>query len=147
MRIIKASSQELERLQLIYDTGTDIEIFGKGWHIVHKWPGKSITLDGALTGMEYTNNMPMVATVTDIDTPTGTKLLGIGVSAYDDSSEQDESLANTNVFICEIDERSKQLGGTKSLLTDSGKIPIDLEDGRLPYTYIHKPTTEEPETK
>ena len=101
----------------------------------------------SLTGMKSTNNMPMVASMTSIDTPTGTKLLGIRVSDYDDSPEQDESLANPNVFVCDIDERSKQLGGTKSLLTDSGKIPIDLEDGRLPYTYIHKPTTEEPETK
>ena len=42
-----------------------------------------------LTGMEYTNNMPMVAAVTSIDTPTGTKLLGIGVSVYNDSTEQD----------------------------------------------------------
>ena len=97
--------------------------------------------------MESTKNLPMVAAVTAIDTPMGTKILGLGVSAYDDSPEQDKYLANPNMFVCDIDERSKQLGGTKSLLTDSGKIPIDLEDGRLPYTYIHKPTTEEPETK
>ena len=97
--------------------------------------------------MKFTNNMPMVASVTSIYTPTGTKLLGIGVSDYDDSPEQDESLANINVFVCDIDERSKQLGGTQSLLTDSGEIPIDLEDGRIPYTNIREPTTEEPETR
>ena len=89
----------------------------------------------------------MVAAVTAIDIPTGTKLLGLGVTAYDDSPEQDESLANTNVFVCDIDELSKQRGGIQSLLTDYGEIPIDLEEGRLPYTYIRKPTTEEIETK
>ena len=89
----------------------------------------------------------MVAAVTDIDTPTGTKLLGLGVSAYDDSPEQDESLANPNVFICDINECSKQRGGRQSLLTDSGDIPIDLDEGRLPYTYIREPTTEDLETK
>ena len=51
LRSVKAFSQEIELLRLIYDTGTDIEVVGKGWHIVQKWPGKSITLDGALTGM------------------------------------------------------------------------------------------------
>ena len=30
LRSVKASSQELERLRLIYDTGTDIEVVGKG---------------------------------------------------------------------------------------------------------------------
>ena len=97
--------------------------------------------------MESTKNLPMVAAVTDFDTTTGTKLLGLLVSAYDDSPEQDESLANPNVFVCDIDERSKQRGGRQSLLADLGEIPIDLEEGRLPYTYIHKPTTEELETK
>ena len=97
--------------------------------------------------MKSTNNMPMVASVTSIDTPTGTKILGIGVSDYDDSPDHDEYLATPNVFVCDIDERSKQLGGRQSLLTDSGEIPIDLEDGRLPYTYIREPTTEELETK
>ena len=43
----------------------------------------------------------MVAAVTDIDTPTGTKLMGLGVSTYDDSPEQDGSLANPNVFVCD----------------------------------------------
>ena len=89
----------------------------------------------------------MVAAVTDIDTPTGTNLLGLGVSAYDDSPEQDESLANPNVFVCDIGERSKHRVGRQSLLTDSGEIPINIEEGRLPYTYILEPTTEELETK
>ena len=39
--------------------------------------------------MEYTKNMPMVAAVTSIDTPTGTKLLSIGVSDYDDIPKQE----------------------------------------------------------
>ena len=39
--------------------------------------------------MESTKNLPMVAAVTAIDTPMSTKLLGIGVSAYDGSPEQD----------------------------------------------------------
>ena len=95
LRSVKAYSQEIERLRLIYDTETDIEVVRRGWHIFHKWPGKSITLDGALTGMESTKNLPMVAAVTAIDTPTGTKLLGLGVSAYDDSPEQDESLLSS----------------------------------------------------
>ena len=60
----------------------------------------------------------MVASVTAIDIPTGTKLLDIGVSAYDDSPEQEKSLANPNVFVCDIGERSKQHGGRQSLLTD-----------------------------
>ena len=76
----------------------------------------------------------MVTDVTAIDTPTGTKLLGLRVSAYDDSPEQDESLANPNVFVCDIDESYKQRGGRQSLLTDSGEIPIDLEEERIPYT-------------
>ena len=97
--------------------------------------------------MESTKNMPMVATMRAIDTPTGTRLLGLGVSAYNNSPEQDESLANPNVFVYDIDERSKQRGGRQSLLTDSGEIPIDIEEGRLPYTYIREPTTEELETK
>ena len=89
----------------------------------------------------------MVAAVTAIDTPTGTGLLGLGVSAYDDSPEQDKSLANPNVFVCDIDERPKQRGVRQSLFTNSGEIPIDLEKGRLPYPYIRKPTTEELKTK
>ena len=79
---VKAYRQEIERLQLVYSTGTDIEVVGRGWHIVHKWPVKSITLDGALTGMESTKNLPMVAAVTAIDPPTGTNLLGLVVSVY-----------------------------------------------------------------
>ena len=89
----------------------------------------------------------MVAAVTAIDTPTGINLLGIWVSDYDDSPEQVKSLANPNVFVCDIDECSKQRGGRQSLLTNSGEIPIDLEEGRLPYTYIRKPTTEDIKTK
>ena len=89
----------------------------------------------------------MVAAVTAIDTPTGSKLLGLCVSAYDDSPEQDESLANLNVFVCDMDERSKKRGVRQSLLTNSWEIPIDLEEGVLPYTYIHEQTTEELKTK
>ena len=51
------------------------------------------------------------------------------------------------MFVCDINERSKQHGGRQSLLTDSWKIPIDLEEGRLPYTYIPKIATEELKTK
>ena len=68
----------------------------------------------------------MVAAVTDIDTSTGTKLLGLEVSSYDDSPDQDESSDNPNVFVCNIYERSKHRGGRQSLLTNSGKIPIYL---------------------
>ena len=68
----------------------------------------------------------MVAAVTAIDTPIGTKLMVIGVSAYDDIPEQDEYLANPNVFVYDIDECSKQRGGRQSLLIKSGEIPIDL---------------------
>ena len=57
--------------------------------------------------MESTKNLPMVAAVTAIDTPTGTKVLGLGVSAYNDSPDQDESLANPNMFVCNIDEGYK----------------------------------------
>ena len=39
--------------------------------------------------MEYTKNMPMIAAVTAIDTPTGTKLMGLRVISYDDSPDQD----------------------------------------------------------
>ena len=53
----------------------------------------------------------MFAAVTAVDTPTGTKLLGLGVSAYNDSPDQDESLANHNVFFCNIDENSKHCSG------------------------------------
>ena len=89
----------------------------------------------------------MVAAVIDIYTPTGTNLLGLGVSAYNDSPEKDESLANPNVFVCNIDERFKHRGCRQSLLTGSGEIPINLEEGRLTYTYIHEATTKELETK
>ena len=68
----------------------------------------------------------MVAAVTDIETPTVTKLLGLGVSAYNDSPDKYESLANTNVFVCKIDKRSKHSGGRQPLLTDSGEIPINI---------------------
>ena len=51
MRSIKASIPEKEQQWIIYDTGTDCEVVGKGWHIYHKWNGKSIKLDGALAGM------------------------------------------------------------------------------------------------
>ena len=105
MRSVKAYIQEIERLRLIYDTRTDIEVVGRGYHIFNKWPGKSITLEGALTSMESTKNLPMVAAVTAIDTPAGTRILGLGVRAYDDSPGQDESLGNPNVFVCDIDER------------------------------------------
>ena len=77
--------------------------------------------------MESTKNLSMVTTVTAIDTPPGTKLLGLGLSAYDDSPDQDESLADPNVFVCNINERSKHRGGRQSLLTDSGEIPIYLQ--------------------
>ena len=87
---------------------------------------KYITLGIDLTGMESTKNLPMVAAVTAIDIPTGTKLLVLGVSAYNDSPEQDEYLANPNVFVCVINDRYKQHSGRQSLLTDSGEIPIDL---------------------
>ena len=80
MRINKASNPEMERQRLIYNTGTDCEVFEKVWHIYHRWNGNSITLDGALAGMESTKDLPMVAAVTAIDTPTGTKLLGLIVS-------------------------------------------------------------------
>ena len=39
LRSVKAYSQEIEELWLIYDTGTDIGVVGRGWNIVHKWPG------------------------------------------------------------------------------------------------------------
>ena len=68
----------------------------------------------------------MVAAVKAIDTPTGTKLLGLGVSAYDDSPDQYESLANLNVFVCNSDELSKHRSGRQSLLINSGEIPIDI---------------------
>ena len=35
--------------------------------------------------MESTTNLPMVAAVTAIDTPTGTNLLRLGASGYNDS--------------------------------------------------------------
>ena len=41
---------------------------------------------------EIYKNLPMVAAVTAIDTHTGTKLLGLRVSAYDDIYEHDASL-------------------------------------------------------
>ena len=77
--------------------------------------------------------MPMVAAVTAIDTPTGTNVLVLGGSSYDDSLDKDESLANPNVFVCDIVECSKYLSGRQSLLTNSGEIPIDLGEERLPY--------------
>ena len=58
--------------------------------------------------METVQNLPMVAAVTATDTPSGTHLLGIGVGAYDERPEQDESLLNPNVICYNIDERSKQ---------------------------------------
>ena len=65
--------------------------------------------------MESTNNPPMVTAVTAIDTPTGTKLLGLGVSDYDDSPEQNGYLANTNLFVCDINDRPKQRGVRQSI--------------------------------
>ena len=88
----------------------------------------------------------MVFAVTAIDTPTGTKLLGLGVSAYNDSHEQDEPIANPNVFVCNIDEHPKHRGGRQSLLNDNREIPIYLEEERMPYTYVHEPTTEKIQT-
>ena len=96
--------------------------------------------------MQSTKNLTMVAAVTAIDTPTGTTLLGLGVSDYSDIPDQDESLANPNVFVCNIDERSKHHGGRQSLLNNSGEIPINLEEERLSYTYIRDPSTEEIQT-
>ena len=86
---VKVSRPEKERQRLIYNTGTNCEVVGKGCHIYHQWNVKSITLDGYLAGMESTNNLPMVATMTAIDTPMGTKILSLGVSAYNDSIDQD----------------------------------------------------------
>ena len=126
MRIYKASRPEKERQKLKYNTETNCEVIGKGGHIYHQWNGKSNTLDGALAGMESENNLPMVEAMTATDTPTGTKLLDIRVSAYDDSPDQDEFLANPNVFDCNINERSKHRDGRQSLLTDSGGLPIYL---------------------
>ena len=60
--------------------------------------------------MESTKNLLVVAAVTAIATPTGTNLLGIGVSAYDDSPDQDESLVNPNTFF-NINEHYKHRGG------------------------------------
>ena len=70
----------------------------------------------------------MVANVTAIDTHMGTNLLVLGVIAYDDSPDQDESLANPNVCVCNIDDRYKHRGGRQSLLTDYGEISIDIEE-------------------
>ena len=96
--------------------------------------------------MEFTKNLPMFAAVTSIDTPTGTKILGLGVSGYDDTPDQAEYLANPNFFDCNIDERSKHRGDRQSFLTDYGEIPINLEEDRLPYTYIREPTIKEIQT-
>ena len=139
MHSVKASSPEKEQQRLLYDTGNDCKFFGKGWHIYHQRNGKFITLDGTLSGMKSTKNLPMVTAVKDIDAPTGTKLLGIGLSAYGDNPDQDVSSANPNVFVCNIYEHSKQRGGRQSLLIDSRVIPIEI----LPYTYIREPKTEE----
>ena len=51
------------------------------------------------------------------------------------------------MFFCDIDERSKQRGDRQSLLNYSGETPINLDEGRLHYTCIYKPTTEELKTK
>ena len=50
------------------------------------------------------------------------------------------------MFVCNINDCSKHHGGRQSLLTDSGDIPINIEEERLPYTYIREPTTEEIQT-
>ena len=86
-----------------------------------------MSLDGALVGMKTIHHLPMVAAVTATNTPSGTHLLGIGVAAFDERPEQDESLVNPNVVSYVIDERCKERGGSETLLLEPGIVPIILE--------------------
>ena len=137
------ATTEFEPERIIWDTGTDFEVIGEGWHIHRRWKGRTVSLDGALNGMDSSENLPLVAGVTACDTQNGTKLIGIGVAAYDSTPGQVESLVNPNAITGDIDERSKTRGGRQSLLAGDSEVPIKLEANRLPFTYNRMPTEQE----
>ena len=70
-------------IRTIWDTGTDMEIIGQGWHIDHHWTGHSLTIDRPLEGMDGKEELPIVAGITAHDTKDGPILIGIGMTAYD----------------------------------------------------------------
>ena len=137
------ATTEFEPERIIWDTGTDFEVIGEGWHIHRRWKGRTVSLDGALNGMDSSENLPLVAGVTACDTQNGTKLIGIGVAAYDSTPGQVESLVNPNAITGDIDERSKTRGGRQSLLAGDSEVPIKLEANRLPFTHNRMPTEQE----
>ena len=129
----------------IWDSGTDMEIIGKGWHIDHYWTGHAMTIDGPLAGMDGDGALPIVAGITAHDTKEGPILIGIGVTAYDARPHQAESLINPNAVshFCDIDERPTNRDGRQSLSTDCGDVKILIENGRLPYSLTRMPTPRE----
>jgi len=133
------------KIRTIWDTGTDVEIIGKGWHIDHYWTGHTLTIDGPLEGMDGQAVLPIVAGVTAHDTKDGPILIGIGVTAYDSRATQEESLLNPNAIskFCDIDERPEHRDGRQSLLTECGEVKIHVENGRLPYSCTRMPTERE----
>ena len=132
-------------IRTIWDTGTDMEIIGQGWHIDHCWTGHSLTIDGPLEGMDGKEELPIVAGITAHDTKDGPILIGIGVTAYDSRPKQEESLLNPNAIshFCDIDERPTHRDGRQSLITDCGDVKIHVENGRLPYSFTRMPTQRE----
>ena len=83
--------------------------------------------------MESSKKMPLVASVTDVDTANRTIMLSACVAVYDDNPEQDESLINPNILLGNIYERPKKWGVRQSLIDAFGDIIIDLGEGKLPF--------------
>jgi len=124
-------------IRTIWDTGTDMEIIGQGWHIDHRWTGHSMTIDGPLDGMGGKEELPIVAGITAHDMKDGPILTRIGVTAYDSRPKQEESLLNPNAIshFCDIYERPTHRDGRQSLIMDCGEVKIHVENGRLPYSF------------
>ena len=83
--------------------------------------------------MESSKKMPLVASVTDVDTANRTIMLSACVAVYYDNPEQDESLINPNILLGNIYERPKKWGVRQSLIDAFGDIIIDLGEGKLPF--------------
>ena len=123
-RNVKSNKRKSYPERIIWDTGTEFEVIVEEWHIYLQWKGISVTLDGALNGMESSKNLPLVARFIACDTPEGTKIIGIGVAAYESTPGQVESLVNPNAVTGDINERPSKHGGRQYLLNQAGKKPL-----------------------
>ena len=118
-RNVKSNKHKAEPERIIWDTVTDFEFIGEGWHIYRQWKVQSVTLDGVFNGMESSKNLRLVAGVTSCDTPEGTKLIDIGVAAYYSTPGQVVSLVNPKDVTGKINKRPRKRGVRQSLLTQA----------------------------